>query len=89
MRQQQDLTRQRERLEAWQAQLTADSSAWRSERAALVIQVETAEALAAKRQEQLDGLRNRWALRRKEEFARLSRELKRCRQTQRHFELFR
>jgi hypothetical protein len=83
--QQEDLTRRREQLEAWQAQQTAAESAWRSERVTLLVQVETAEALAARRQEQLDGLHNRWALRRKEEFARLSQELKRCRQTQRHY----
>src|SRR5207237_7406944 len=43
--QQEDLTRRREQLEAWQAQQTSAESAWRSERATLIVQIETAEAL--------------------------------------------
>jgi len=83
--QQQGLSRLRSHLEGWQARLTAAESAWRNERATLVIQAETAEALAAKRQEVLEGLRKHWAVRRKAESDRFSRELKRCRETHRYY----
>jgi Inner membrane component of T3SS, cytoplasmic domain len=85
---QQGLAQFRGELEAWQARLTANESAWRNEKAALLTQIHARETLVARRQQLLENLRQRWAVRRKSEFEQLSRELRRCREIQRfHAEL--
>ena len=75
----------RSELEAWQARLAANESSWRSERTGLLAQVKAREALAQKREILLEGLRKRWAARRKHELELLGRELKHAREAQRRY----
>ncbi len=81
----QALARLRAELEGWQAHLTTAESTWRNERAALLAQVQSREALADQRQAMLEDVRGRWAVRRGEEFARLNGELRRCRDAHRRY----
>jgi hypothetical protein len=75
----------RSELEAWQARLGANESAWRTERASVLAQIQTRETLAHKRETLLEALRKRWAARRKQELDLMARELKRAREAQRRY----
>jgi hypothetical protein len=82
---QQALAKLRGELEAWQAQLTIRENVWKGERATLLLRTQREEDAARKRQLRLDELRKQWAARRKQEVARLSIEMQRCRELQQQY----
>ncbi len=79
----QALARQRAELEAMRSQITVAEHAWQQEKVDVQERVRREEDAIQRRQHKLAQLRRQWAVRRKEETIRLTRELNRCRELQR------
>lgn len=80
-----ELAQTRRHLDAWQARVAAREAAWETERTSLLARVQSGEEFVRRQLADLDGLRRRWAQRRREEVGRLRTEHQHLQEARRQY----
>jgi colicin import membrane protein len=84
-RRQEDLSRLRNSLEAWQTRLRMEESAWQTDREILLAQIASRERMVQVRGQQLEDVHQRRNLRRRQEVAELKEARSRCDEARRQY----